>query len=334
MADDSVVQAAKKAAKDAVKKQEKRKEKREADQKRELNMRDLRLRYGFVRALIDDYPQLKKLWEKAIRQGWEATRFQAELQATDWYKKHSESARKTIALQKTDPASWRRKVDQVVGQIRQRLAEVGGTATDAQIQDLAKRSILMGMTDQEVVGRLRKTIDYSTDGAGSLTGSAGSAEDAIRGFAAANGVVVSDAWVLKHARGQAVAGQGNTAAIDAARDWINRQAALLYPSLSAQLGQRGPDGAYTTVEDLAGSYKQALGKVLELDPDQVSLQDKALQKALQGVDGSGPMALWQFEKELRRDERWKFTSGARKEASDFANKVLADFGFLPSGGGQ
>src|SRR5437867_7698434 len=46
--------------------------------------------YGFVEALFDSNPELKKLFNKAVKGGWEAKKFQAELRDTNWWKTHSE----------------------------------------------------------------------------------------------------------------------------------------------------------------------------------------------------------------------------------------------------
>jgi hypothetical protein len=39
------------------------------------------------------------------------------------------------------------------------------------------------------------------------------------------------------------------------------------------------------------------------------------------------MSLYDFEKMLRKDNRWQYTNQAKEEVSSVAMKVLRDFGF-------
>jgi hypothetical protein len=40
----------------------------------------------------------------------------------------------------------------------------------------------------------------------------------------------------------------------------------------------------------------------------------------------GTKSIYDFERELRQDERWQYTNQARQEVSDATLKVLRDFG--------
>jgi hypothetical protein len=40
------------------------------------------------------------------------------------------------------------------------------------------------------------------------------------------------------------------------------------------------------------------------------------------------MSLYEYQRALRKDNRWQYTNQARGEAADVAKTVLKDFGFM------
>jgi hypothetical protein len=93
-------------------------------------------------------------------------------------------------------------------------------------------------------------------------------------------------------------------------------------------------GQPTYVRDLLGQgydlsqvyapYKQTMASILELNPDQIDLNDPTLRM---GITDKGDMNLYEFQKELRKDNRWQYTDNARGSVSTAALQVLRDFGF-------
>lgn len=72
-------------------------------------------------------------------------------------------------------------------------------------------------------------------------------------------------------------------------------------------------------------YRQTMANILEIgDPDQIDLNDPVLRNA---ITDKGDMNLYDFKKELRKDNRWQYTENAKQEVSDAALGVLRDFGF-------
>jgi hypothetical protein len=72
-------------------------------------------------------------------------------------------------------------------------------------------------------------------------------------------------------------------------------------------------------------YKTLLAQTLEINPNSISLNDPTLRMAI------GPekeMSLYEYQRELRKDNRWQYTDQARGEAADVAKTVLKDFGFM------
>ena len=67
-----------------------------------------------------------------------------------------------------------------------------------------------------------------------------------------------------------------------------------------------------------------MASVLEINPETINLNDKVLRSAI-GPDKE--MSLYDFQKMLRKDDRWQYTSNAKEEVSGIALGILRDFGF-------
>jgi len=72
-------------------------------------------------------------------------------------------------------------------------------------------------------------------------------------------------------------------------------------------------------------YKNTMASLLEINPDSISLNDALLRTAIQG---DKEMPIYDFQRQIRKDNRWQYTNNARSEASDVARTVLRDFGFM------
>jgi hypothetical protein len=97
----------------------------------------------------------------------------------------------------------------------------------------------------------------------------------------------------------------------------------------AGIGQ--PDSVKKLIEsgiDLStiySPYKTVLAQTLEINPNSISMNDPTLRMAI-GPDKE--MSLYEYQRALRKDNRWQYTDQARSEASDVAKTVLKDFGFM------
>lgn len=72
-------------------------------------------------------------------------------------------------------------------------------------------------------------------------------------------------------------------------------------------------------------YRNTMASLLEVNPDSISLSDPLLRSAIQG---DKEMPIYDFQRQVRKDNRWQYTNNARGEASDVARTVLRDFGFM------
>ena len=108
--------------------------------------------------------------------------------------------------------------------------------------------------------------------------------------------------------------------IDAIKSTIRKTAALGMPDSVKQIVDSGVD-----LSTVYSPYRSILAQTLELNPNSITLNDPTLRMAI-GPDKE--MSLYEYQRSLRKDNRWQYTEQARSEASDIATTVLRDFGFM------
>jgi hypothetical protein len=95
---------------------------------------------------------------------------------------------------------------------------------------------------------------------------------------------------------------------------------LGYPDSIKQLIAQGTD-----LETIYSPYRARMASILEMDPAAIDLNDPTLRMAI-GPDKE--MTLYDFQRQLRKDNRWQYTNNARSEAADVTTTVLKNFGFM------
>lgn len=108
--------------------------------------------------------------------------------------------------------------------------------------------------------------------------------------------------------------------IDAIKTTIRKTAALGMPDSVKQIVDSGVD-----LSTIYSPYRSILAQTLEINPNSITLDDPTLRMAI-GPDKE--MSLYEYQRSLRKDNRWQYTEQARSEASNIATTVLRDFGFM------
>ena len=108
--------------------------------------------------------------------------------------------------------------------------------------------------------------------------------------------------------------------VNAIKNTIRETAALGMPDQVKKLVGSGVD-----LSTVYSPYKSILAQTLEINPNSITLDDPTLRMAI-GPDKE--MSLYEYQRALRKDNRWQYTDQARSEASDVAKTVLKDFGFM------
>lgn len=282
-----------------------------------LDRKQLALEYGFALSVLRSSPDLWKLFRQAVKQNWTQPKFTAELRNTDWFKTTSEAQRNALVLRKTDPATWKARVNQTRALIRDAAVQMGAQVTDEQVDRISRNVLRFGWNDAQIRDTLAGSI--KTGAEGTYGGDAAANVEQLRQLARRNGVKLGDQqlqkWAVRLGAGESIEGF---------EQYVRQTASTAFPQYAEQLA------AGMDVADIAEPYRQQMAQTLELNPEDIDLFDPMIRKTLQGVDQDGKTStvpLWKFEQQLKRDERWQYTDNARETIDAKARRVLADFGF-------
>lgn len=272
--------------------------------------------YGFVEAMMNAVPELKKMFDRAVKESWTSSKFQAEVRNTKWFKTHSETERQFLIKQYGDPATADQMWNTARTKIWQMGSKVGSGLTWADVNRLAYNVMAKGWSDEQVRHELAKDFRIREGD----VGEAGQVVAQLREYAYQMGVPTKESWLQDAAR--KVVGSGEM--VDSYKSYIRDLAKGLYSNWAKQI-----TGGQTVIE-LASPYMQSMASILELPPGSITLNDRSIKNALQSKDkltGQNRIKpIWEFENELRNDPRWKQTKNAQDSTMQVAHQVLADFG--------
>lgn len=279
--------------------------------------------YGYVQSLFNAIPELKKLFNQAVKGQWAASKFQAALRDTKWWKTHGQTERDYLILQYGDPATAKLKLSQAITQVRQQAAQMGVALTSkmtSQLNTAAYNMVAKGWTTDDLKYYLGQYTTFS--GTERPGGEAGQNLDTLQQYSYNMGIKNSDSWYQTQLRNI----ERGSMTVEDAQNAIKKQAEAMFPTWTKQLesGQ--------TVSDLASPYMQSMSQILEVAPGSINLFDPTIKKALQYKDpktgANGAQPIWDFENTLRNDPRWKQTKNAQDSVMQNAHKVLSDFGLV------
>jgi hypothetical protein len=269
---------------------------------------DLAADYQWSVALLNSDPELRKVFRKAIKNGWTPSRFTAEIQDTTWFKKHSSNWRQNELARIVDPATWNAERKANRAAFSDLAASMGVSLDPKALGKISDDAMAFGWNEAQQRNALAAYIGEQKRGpmAGMYTGEAGKNIQAIRELAKRNGYKIPkgklDEWATAIARGDAT--------VDDLGMKFRKNAAAMYPGLADRLNA-GED-----LEDLASPYKDTMSRLLEVPSDEIDLNDNTLRKALSHTDTHGkaaPMPIYNFEDAVRKDSRWQYTDNARNE---------------------
>lgn len=296
--------------------------------------------YGSIDTIFKTDKGLQELLLKAIgKDGIPNTeddltvnQFTNELENTSWFKTNAGAVRQR--------GFYKRQFDDLVKQggnledlyktteygrglkftqqvIADEIKKVGASLTPEEI-DLISRDIYdLGYENQKAIvsQRIRAKIAYKPGGI--VGGEAGADLADLRKTAKANGLDLDknfgssiQGWLQNLAQGES---------IETFKQIIRSTAKLGLPEKVSALLDQGVD-----LDTIYSPYKRLMASVLEINPESITLDDQVLRSAI-GPDKE--MSLYDYQKMLRKDNRWQFTNQAKEEVSDTALRVLRDFGF-------
>lgn len=294
-----------------------------------INKYELAEQFGLTYATINANKELKGLFNKAVKEGWDAVLFTAKLKNTKWWKTTSDSARKFFLMKTGDPATFKQKWQQNQFAMNQLAVQVGlgnQISSKGGSSSVLTRAINYkmrdGWSDARIKAYFGSMVTVHGSGAGGMYGEAGEAYDQIFQLAYANGMSYSRKWYQDNIR-NVVAGKTTAEALATN---IRNAAAAKYYAFASQIK------AGQNAMDLAQPYISAVAQILELPSTDIDLANRHVNKAMTSKTAPGQQpgtqySLWQFENDLRSDPLWKKTNNARETMFGVAHQIARDFGF-------
>lgn len=152
---------------------------------------------------------------------------------------------------------------------------------------------------------------------GAFKGVAGENVDVLKKIAAANGLDLQKAFGAQLPEWLSNINKGES--IETYKRIIRDVAKIGMPEKIAKLMDQGID-----LETIYSPYRNIMANTLELTPDSIDLNDPVLRSA---ITAENEVPIYEFERALRKDNRWQYTNQAREEVSNATLQVLRDFGF-------
>jgi len=270
--------------------------------------------YPYLAAYLDD-PTIGPILKDAAAQKLSPDQLLGQLQATDWWKTTSATAREFDAKQKTDPASAQADIAAAEAQISSEALQLGLDADPAHIHEIAVDSVRLGWNDAQ----LRKVL-----GAEANKNPAEIAQTQL-----ANLTSMAGDYGLKYSPDQLQKWAsdiiGGTATAQQFQSNLIDVASGKYPTISDALAKG------TTLRAYMDPYVQQMAGVLGISANSVDLSDSKWTNVLSapGPDGKPrPMTLQEATNYARQNPAfgWSKTADAQKQAADFATRLGVMFG--------
>ena len=231
--------------------------------------------------------------------------------------------------------TYGRKLTELESEINDMIMTRGATTDPGKAAEIAKQLVDRGLDlrteagkslveSQLGFGKNKLTVGDKTYDA--FTGEAGQNVAALNKVALANGLTldkVFDSTVLP----EVLAAVSKGEPVDTYAKII-RDAAKVAWNVSDNVAKLMDQGV--SLDSIYSPYKNTLANTLELDPNSVTLNDLAKFGIVgqPSATSQTPQNLYDFQKALRKDERWQYTQQAHQEVASGIQKVLQDFGFM------
>lgn len=285
-------------------------------------------RYGFALAFMKSDPELEKLFNQAVKQTWTPEKFIAKLRATDWFQTHSANVRNAIMQETSDPATYQANVDQMYATVKDTWGAMFGGKVgkdmlgDKQLRAWAETAHRMGWSEAQLVDKMTQGINYQKllrrD---ALGGRAAEIEGQLNALTKQFGVNLGKQWKARQLEKLMEGSDTLSGVQQRVRDLAMRE----YKAFADRIA------AGETLEEIADPYRQKMADLLEMNPHDVSLDNKMIQAALKQQTKNGKpaaMDLHAFEDFVRKDPRWQYTDNAREQVNALTAGLLKTFGLM------
>ena len=227
------------------------------------------------------------------------------IQTSKFYRENVKQTRDALALQKTDPATFKDTIENYKDDIRQTFIDAGADYNEKQIADLANKAALFKLKKEDFVRIVANSVDFESS---YLRGLANTYATGIRKSASSYGITLPDGskelkTLVKNKFIGAMSDDDITAR-------FREEAIKAFPNFKARFE------AGATLDDVAKPFRDDIADTLELNSEDIGYNDSLLKSALTATnpkDGS-PYAMSRAEviKLAMNDSRFDSTQKAQK----------------------
>jgi len=301
-------------------------------------------KYNMPDILFKNVPSLGALLQRYVNDELTDAQFRREIELDPWYRSNSKEIKARYVqlfnyedLVRTGRAvgntDYEQQINKIVRGIQAKARELTGIDIPQDQAELLAKDLYIYNLDTDDAVVTERLVRFIRPTAGMIGGvpTLGYGGEALKNYQAlqatakANGLRIED-LLPRDATGTPMTAEGILQQIALGKVDMTRiaqdarkLAALGQPDYVKDLLGQGYD-----LDTIYSPYRSAMASMLELDPNTISLSDPALRM---GISKEGDMNLYDFERALRKDNRWQYTQQARGEVADVALRVLRDFGF-------
>lgn len=284
----------------------------------------------WIAELIKRDPELNRLFQKHIRND-DVDGFMDEVYQSDWWNdpEKSTSWKNAFRLEfAKDKTAWTTALSDAEDAIEALADDLYNIEIPPEIlAQIARRYVYEGWAQKDEGLRVwlskqfsnQRKADTELTPGGQLLDTERALTEAVRAY----GVDRDEKWIRQTSR-KILNPDANFDEDDAWNEII-AEAESLYPVFAGKLSKD------RSVRDLGAGYINQLYRRLELaGPDEVDLTDPLLRRAFTSPNEKGEpvlMPLWQFEQEIKKDDRWQLTNNARDTYMAAGTSLLRAFGF-------
>jgi len=231
-----------------------------------------------------------------------------------------------IAAAKGDPAkiatinattAYGRGLTEIKSAIESARLAAGAELSADEIATIAQEAYDKGLDREK--NTLNSFIDSKFKfGATSDKGAAGKAVATLTKVAAANGLDLQKAFGSNLPSWLDAINKGES--VDTFAKQIRDVAKIGMPEKVAKLIDQGLD-----LDTIYSPYKNIMANTLEINPETITMDDPTLRSA---ITSQAEVPLYDFERQLRKDNRWQYTNQAKSEVANATQQILKDFGFM------
>jgi hypothetical protein len=271
--------------------------------------------YGYSANVINSDPELLQIFTQAADEDWQSPKLEAEIKSSNWFKNNNEYHRAAWVAEKKGGADWEAIKEQALLAIKKAQVAAGSNVDPSM---LVKRYIYEGW---DKPGREQLLKSALTSGLDSKKGWTSTFEQNLQNASYKAGVTYSPEWYLSAAKSV-------NDGLSSPDTWLNdiqEKSSGLYPAYADKIR------AGVSVRDIASPYINQMADILEMSPENISMNDPYIKQALGSMSPDGTpqvMSLWDFQQKIKKDPRWMETTNAGNDMSKVANDILQKFGMV------